>query len=86
MTFRKENGSINWGNFTLSIMILLLTVFGIIYGAGATLATKQDVRELKQERIAWSTEHERQNREDMREIREMFLTIQAGMEKNKPHK
>jgi hypothetical protein len=75
MKLRKEDGGINWGNFTLSILILLFTIAGIIYGAGATLATKADVRELKQERVVWSTEHERQNREDMKEIRQMFQTI-----------
>ena len=77
MTFRKDDGKINWGSFTLSVMILILSIAGIIYGAGATLATKADVRELKQERTAWSEKHERENREDMREMRRMYEQILA---------
>ncbi len=77
MTFRKEDGKMNWGNFTLSMISLILLGGGIIYGAGATLATKSDVKELRQERALWSTEHERQNREDIKEMRDMYRDIWA---------
>ena len=55
--------------------VLLMGLAGIIYGAGAKLATKKELTEMEKRIDIRIVEHEKINREEMKEIRDMFQQI-----------
>jgi hypothetical protein len=61
--------------YLINAVFLLLAFGGVIYGAGSKLATKKELTEMEKRIDIRIVEHEKINREEMKEIRDMFQQI-----------
>ena len=61
--------------YIINGIVLLMGLASIIYGAGAKLATKKELTEMEKRIDVRIVEHEKINREEMKEIRDMFQQI-----------